>query len=68
MIRLSRMDGKPIVLNAELIQSVEPTPDTIITMMSGEKLMVRETVEVVVAAFKKYKREISDRSITGDRS
>jgi len=68
MIQLTRLDGKPLVLNAEWIQSVEPTPDTLITMTTGEKLMVRNSVEEVVSAFMKYKREISIRSIKGDKS
>ena len=68
MIRLTRMDGKPIVLNAEWIQSVEPTPDTLITMTTGEKLMVRNTVDEVVSAFKMYKREVNMPTIKGDRS
>ncbi len=44
------------MLNADWIQTVEPTPDTLITLTTGFKLMVRESVEDVVHAFKMYKR------------
>ena len=58
MIRVTKIDGKKMDLNADWIQSVEETPDTIITLTTGVKLMVRETSDQVVAAFKKYKQEI----------
>ncbi|MCB0405264.1 MAG: flagellar FlbD family protein [Bdellovibrionales bacterium] len=58
MIRLTKFDGSEILLNAEWIQSVEDTPDTVITLTSGLKLIVREKAHEVAAAFKAYKREI----------
>ena len=48
MIHVSRLNGDPFVLNAELIREVEPTPDTIITLVSGDKILVREAVDEVV--------------------
>jgi flagellar protein FlbD len=59
MIELTRMDGKSIMLNADWIQSVESTPDTLITLTTGFKLIVKDTVEQVVSAFKRYKREVA---------
>ncbi len=58
MIRIIRFDGKNIFLNAEWIQSVEETPDTVITLTTGEKILVKNSAEEVVAAFKAYKSDI----------
>lgn len=59
MIFVTRFDGKKIVVNGELIEMIENTPDTIITMTTGKKLTVKEKPEEVVAAVKSYKKEIN---------
>jgi len=59
MIRLTRLDGTPVVLNADWIQTVESTPDTLITLTTGFKLMVRDSVDDVVGRFYEYKRGVS---------
>jgi flagellar protein FlbD len=56
MIELTKLQNAKIVVNAELIEFVESTPDTLITTTTGKKLMVRETVEEVVAAVIEYRR------------
>ncbi len=48
MITLSRFDGRKVVVNAELIKTVEQTPDTMLTLINGDHLMVRESLEEVV--------------------
>ncbi|HOO33527.1 MAG TPA: flagellar FlbD family protein [Thermotogota bacterium] len=48
MIELTRFNGEPFILNAELIETVEALPDTIITLFNGRKYMVREKVEEVL--------------------
>jgi len=48
MIRLTRLNGKEFVVNADLIKFVDETPDTIVTLTSGEKVMVEEKVDEVV--------------------
>ena len=48
MIRLTRINQRPVVLNAELIVSVESTPDTLVTLMNGDRVHVLESVEQVV--------------------
>ena len=58
MIRLTRLNGQQFLLNAEIIREVEATPDTIITLTTGEKLLVREGVEAVGNAVIKYKQLI----------
>lgn len=59
MIFVTRFDGKKIVVNGELIEMIENTPDTIITMTTGKKLTIKEKPEEVVAAVKSYKKEIN---------
>jgi flagellar protein FlbD len=43
MIELTRLNGNPIVLNSDLIKTAEASPDTMLTLINGEKLIVRET-------------------------
>lgn len=57
MISVTKFDGSNIMLNADWIQSIEKTPDTVITLTTGIQLLVKDTVEEVVAAFKEYKRQ-----------
>ncbi|TWU31535.1 flagellar FlbD family protein [Novipirellula artificiosorum] len=56
MIKLTRLDGEPFVLNAELIRYVERRPDTFITLTSGERIVVRETLDEVVDLAVKYQQ------------
>jgi flagellar protein FlbD len=48
MIELTRLNNEKIVVNADLIEFVERTPDTLVTTTTGKKLMVKETVDEVV--------------------
>lgn len=58
MIGLTRINGKRFVLNAELIRYLENTPDTLVTLVSGDKIMVKETIEEVVDLAMQYRRQI----------
>jgi len=58
MITITRLNDKELVLNCELIELVEANPDTTITTTTGRKLIVKESVEDIVSATKKYKRDI----------
>ena len=58
MIRLTRLNGKEFVANAELIKFVEATPDTLLTLSSGDKLIVRESVDEVVKKAVEYGRAV----------
>lgn len=58
MIELSRLNGKQFILNCELIQTIESTPDTLITLRSGEKLMVREPAQEVVRLTVEYRKRL----------
>jgi flagellar protein FlbD len=58
MIRLTKLNGRPFVLNAEQIKSVEQTPDTMITLLSGELVTVLESMEEVVKRAIEYGRAL----------
>jgi len=58
MIHLTRLNHVRLVLNSDLIEHVEVTPDTIISLTTGEKIMVLETAEEVVARVIDYRRSI----------
>jgi flagellar protein FlbD len=58
VILITRLNGSKIYINAELIKSVEPTPDAVITLDNGEKYIARETAEVVVDRIIEYQRKI----------
>jgi flagellar protein FlbD len=58
MIVVTRLNDKRFVLNAELIKFIEETPDTLITLTTGDKLMVKETVEDLVQRAIEYGRQV----------
>jgi len=58
MIELSRLNGKRFLLNAELIESMEATPDTTIRLTNGKTYVVREDCETVRQAVLEYRRSL----------
>jgi len=58
MIRLTKLNNSSFVLNCELIEMMESTPDTVITMNNGKKYVVTEGIEEVVAKVVQYKGNI----------
>ncbi|HZW09565.1 MAG TPA: flagellar FlbD family protein [Phycisphaerales bacterium] len=56
MITLHRLNGKQFVLNAELIRTVEENPDTTITLVNGDHVVVREPMGDVVQRCIEYGR------------
>lgn len=58
MINLTKLNGDSFVLNAELIKTVEETPDTVITTTTGYKFIVQEKAEEVVKKTVEYKKSI----------
>lgn len=58
MISLTRLNGKQFVLNADLIRTVEERPDTTVTLINGDTLVVREDVQEVVRRAIEYGRAI----------
>jgi flagellar protein FlbD len=64
MIALTRLNGKQFVMNAEKIRYIEATPDTVVCSDTGEKLMVKESLQEVMKKAIEYarivRRPISD--------
>jgi flagellar protein FlbD len=58
MITLSRLNGPPFALNPDLIERVDATPDTVITLVDSTKYVVRESVEEVVQRVRESKAAI----------
>jgi flagellar protein FlbD len=58
VIELTRYNGEKFVLNADLIEMVEATPDTIIRLLSGKKIIVKETSKQVVELALDYARRV----------
>ena len=58
MIMLSRLNGLPFALNPDLLERAEATPDTVLTLCDGSKLLVGETVEELVARVRDYRASI----------
>lgn len=56
MITLTKLNGSRFVLNAELIRSIEQTPDTTITLVAGDRLVVKEPMPEVVRKSVEYGR------------
>ena len=58
MITVTRLNGKPFVVNAELIRTVESNPDTTITLINGDHFIVTEPMERVVELTVEYGRSL----------
>ena len=58
MIELTRLNGTPIVLNSDLIKTAEASPDTMLTLINGEKLIVRETCPEVIERILVYRARL----------
>lgn len=58
MIDVTKMNGGSITVNADLIETVEETPDTIITLTTGKKIIVKESRQQIKNLVLSYKRKI----------
>jgi uncharacterized protein YlzI (FlbEa/FlbD family) len=58
MIQLTRLNGISIVLNSDLIKTAEASPDTMLTLINGEKIIVRETCEEVIERVLAYRARL----------
>lgn len=58
MIRLTRLNNRPLVVNSELIKFIENAPDTVITLVTGEKIVVLETSDEVISRIVEYRRRV----------
>ena len=58
MISVTRFNDSTLIVNADLIQTVEETPDTVITLTTGTKFIVKEKSKEIVDKVVEYKRRI----------
>jgi flagellar protein FlbD len=67
VIKVTRLDGSEMTVNSDLVEVVEGTPDTVISLLNGHKLVVREPVEVVIDRVVEYRRRINRCPVIRDR-
>lgn len=58
MIKLVKLNGAAIVVNAEIIETVEATPDTVINLVTGNRFIVRDPVDEVIAKIVEYRKQV----------
>jgi flagellar protein FlbD len=59
MVHVTRLDGTDVVVNADLIATIERTPDTVLALVTGARIMVKETLEEVVDKVVAYRRRLN---------
>ncbi len=58
MIQLTRLNNHPLTVNSDLIKFVEQSPDTVITLVTGEKIIVLENVQEVLERVIQFRRSV----------
>ena len=58
MIKLTRLNSHPLVVNSDLIKTMENAPDTVLTLVTGDKIIVRETAEQVLELVIEFRRAV----------
>ncbi len=58
MIELTRLNGRPFAINADLIERIDVTPDTVLTLVDGAKYLVAESLEEVIARIRAFRASI----------
>ena len=58
MIQLTRLNSHPLVVNSDLIKFVEQAPDTVITLVNGDKIVVRENAQDVLERVVQFRRSV----------
>lgn len=66
MVRLTRIGHNPIILNSDLIEYLESTPDTVITLTSGQKIVVLESTDEVTNRILEFRRAVLERNLRCD--
>lgn len=65
MIQLTRLNNHPLVVNSDLIKFVEQAPDTVITLVSGEKIVVCESAQNVLERVVQFRRSVLQGIVLG---
>ena len=68
MIRVNRLDGSALVINADLIEFVEAIPETIVCLTTGKKIMVKETIDDIINQVAQFKRMSAIQTLAWDTS
>lgn len=58
MITITRLNDKELVINSDMIECMEATPDTTITMTTGRKIIAKESIDDIIDKILKYKKKI----------
>jgi flagellar protein FlbD len=58
MIQLTRLNNHPLTVNSDLIKFIEQSPDTVITLVTGEKIIVLEKVQEVLERVIQFRRSV----------
>lgn len=58
MIKVTKINGDIVYLNSNLIEFIEETPDTMITLTTGKKIIVKEKIDIIIGLIVEYNREI----------
>lgn len=61
MIKVKRLNGGEFVINCDLIEMLEETPDTVITLTTGHKFVVKENIDTIIEKVKEFKKDINIR-------
>ncbi len=67
MIDVTKMSSEIITINADLIETIEEVPDTLITLTTGKKILVKESRQTVKSLVKLYKRDVFCQYIDSDQ-
>jgi flagellar protein FlbD len=63
MIQLTRLNRRPLIVNSDLIEFIESAPDTVLTLVTGEKLVVLETADQIVEMILTFRRRLLPTSL-----
>ena len=58
MIQLTRLNGQPLIINSDMIKLIENAPDTVISLVNGDKIVVREPGDQVLERIVQFRRRV----------
>lgn len=59
MIHVHLINDTPIVLNSDLIEMIEATPDTVVSLSTGKKVIIKESIEQIISMVVEYRRKLA---------
>ena len=60
MINITRLNDKELIINSDLIECIEATPDTTITMTTGKKVIAKESIDELIDRIVTFKRKVNN--------